>query len=260
MTIRRSRGRVAAAVVAALLAGVLLAWLTRPSAAAHPPAAADRVPTTVTTPAPDGPVPDPAGPSGRRTASAPDGTGSPAAPPAAPPAASGATSGQRPAVAATPPSTPTSAAVVAPAPTRLEIPRLKVGMTIQPVGVASDGEMALPGDPADLGWYAYGSRPGDAAGATVLAAHLDYPGYGRGPLAAAEELRPGDTLSVRSGSTVRRYAVTAVRHVAKKSLDLEALFARDGPARIHLVTCGGDFDRSTRSYDENVVVVATPVA
>ncbi len=171
MMLGRSRGRVAAAVVAALLAGVLLAWLTRPSAAARPAAAADRVPTNVITPAPDGPVPDPAGPSGRRTTSA------------APP------------VGATPAATPRSAAKPRPAapaapaaPTRLEIPRLDVKMSIQPVGVAGDGEMALPGDPADLGWYAYGPRPGDAEGATVLAAHLDYPGYGTGPLAAAEEL------------------------------------------------------------------------
>ncbi len=234
-------------MVAALLAGVLLAWLTRPSAAAHPPAASERVPTTVITPAPDGPVLDPAGPSGRQTASAP-------------PAAPSHTASRNPAGQSPPATATASPQTVAPAPTRLEIPRLRIAMAIQPVGVAGDGEMALPGDPADLGWYAYGPRPGDVAGATVLAAHLDYPGYGRGPLAEAEKLRPGDTLTVRSGSTARRYAVTAVRHVAKKSLDLEALFARDGPARIHIVTCGGTFDRSTRSYDENVVVVATPIA
>ncbi len=232
-------------MVAALLAGVLLAWLTRPTAAAHPPAASDRVPTTVTTPAPDGPVPDPAGPSGWRTSTAPPvGAAAPATPVPAIPAAK----------------TPAATTPVSPAPTRLEIPRLKVRMAVQPVGVAGDGEMALPGDPADLGWYEFGPRPGDPSGATVLAAHLDYPGYGTGPLAAAQELRPGDTLTVRSGTETRRYAVTAVRHLAKKSLDLEALFARDGPARLHLVTCGGEFDRSTRSYDENVVVVATPTA
>ena len=36
------------------------------------------------------------------------------------------------------------------------------------------------------------------------------------------------------------------------------LFARTGPSKLVLITCGGEFDRSVRRYKQNVVVVATP--
>jgi hypothetical protein len=45
---------------------------------------------------------------------------------------------------------------------------------------------------------------------------------------------------------------------AKSSAPLDRLFARDGPPRLTLVTCGGSFDRGTGHYRDNVVVTATP--
>jgi len=131
-------------------------------------------------------------------------------------------------------------------------------MPVLGVGVASDGQMALPPNPADVGWYRYGPRPGDSAGATVLAAHIDAPGYGIGPLARLGELRQGDAITVESGGTSRRYVVSSTRQLEKTSLDLASLFARSGPARLHLITCGGDFDRAKRHYEQNVVVLAFP--
>jgi len=131
-------------------------------------------------------------------------------------------------------------------------------MAVLGVGVASDGQMALPPNPATVGWYSYGPRPGDSGGATVLAAHIDAPGYGIGPLARLGELRPGDVITVVSRGTSRRYVVSSTRHIEKTSLDLASLFARSGPPRLHLVTCGGDFDRTRRRYEQNVVVLALP--
>ena len=132
-------------------------------------------------------------------------------------------------------------------------------MKVRPEGVANDGEMALPPTPADMGWYRYGSRPGDPAGATVLAAHVDEPTYGIGPLVQLKNLRQGDVVTVTSGTKTRRYSVTSVTAIKKTALDLFALFTREGPPRLHIVTCGGNFDQEKRHYDANVVVIATPV-
>jgi len=124
--------------------------------------------------------------------------------------------------------------------------------------VAADGQMALPPDPAEIGWYRYGPRPGDAAGATVLAAHIDSAQYGIGPLARLGELRAGDVITVRSGRSSQRYVVSSTRHLEKSSLDLASIFARTGPPRLHLITCGGDYDRQSHHYEQNVVVLALP--
>ena len=44
----------------------------------------------------------------------------------------------------------------------------------------------------------------------------------------------------------------------KSDVDLKAVFTRVGPVRLHLVTCGGAFDRETGHYEDNLVVVAEP--
>ncbi len=219
----------AAALAVALLAGLVTFWVTRPSDALSGVPVAEAIGAA-------------AGPAGSTSPAEP--TGPPAAQRATQPKA-------RPATQA--------ASTTRPAPTRFTIERLDVDMPVRAVGVARDGEMALPRTPAEVGWYEFGPRPGDPRGATVLAAHLDMPGYGVGPITAVEKLRRGDTLVVRSAGTTTRYAVSDVRSVRKAQLDLPALFARNGAPVLRVVTCAGAFDPETKSYDRNVVVTATPV-
>jgi hypothetical protein len=47
--------------------------------------------------------------------------------------------------------------------------------------------------------------------------------------------------------------------IQKRALPLDALFRRDGPPRLALITCGGPFLPDVGSYRDNVVVVAEPV-
>lgn len=235
MSSTRSRGRVAAALAAALLAGAGTAWATRPEPATT--ASLTGKPTSaVQVTAPLTPRADPDGSLLR--------SGSPGAP---------STDGPNPS-----PGTAARKVVTPEPPSSVVIARIGVRMPVLAVGVAADGQMALPPNPANVGWYSYGPRPGDRAGATVLAAHIDAPGYGIGPLARLGELRPGDVITVVTGDTSRRYVVSSTRHLEKSSLDLTSLFARTGPPRLHLITCGGDFDAQKRHYEQNVVVLAFP--
>jgi hypothetical protein len=45
----------------------------------------------------------------------------------------------------------------------------------------------------------------------------------------------------------------------KSKAPYSRLFARDGRARLTLVTCGGAFNRKNGSYRDNIVVTAVPV-
>lgn len=216
-------GRVVAALAATLLAGGLTAWLTAPRDTAATPALV--------------------------TAAEPSSGPTPA------PARAGSLETPTPLIPA--PTRTTVAAV--PPPTRLEIPSAKVRMPLTPVALDPRGDMELPPSPAVAGWYRYGPAPGTEAGAAVIAAHVDTPRDGVGPLAVLADLEPGTEVVVRSGRLVTRYVIESVREIDKGTLDLPALFARDGPPRLHLVTCGGEFDRRTRQYADNVVAVAVPV-
>jgi hypothetical protein len=62
---------------------------------------------------------------------------------------------------------------------------------------------------------------------------------------------------VTTGGTVV-YRIRAVRHHPKPELPGE-VFDRTGAARLVLITCGGRFDRRSRSYADNVVAYAVPV-
>jgi sortase (surface protein transpeptidase) len=93
----------------------------------------------------------------------------------------------------------------------------------------------------------------------VLAAHVDTAEQGAGAFFRLRELRPGDEVVVDydDGSS-GRFIVEARVTYDKDSLPLHRVFARDGSPVLTLVTCGGGFSRSSRSYDSNVVVYAVP--
>ncbi len=147
-----------------------------------------------------------------------------------------------------------------PAPVEVVADRVGLRMPVVPVGVASDGQMALPPDPSRLGWYRFGPGPTASRGSAVLAGHVDSKQYGVGPLVKLRKVRPGDEIRVRvTGDTVLRYRTTDVVSVAKKSLPELGVFDRDGRKLLRVVTCGGAYDRDRGGYQDNVVVTAVPV-
>ena len=63
-------------------------------------------------------------------------------------------------------------------PQMLAIPRLDLKMPITAVTIDDTGAMALPTRPTEIGWYAYGPKPGSARGSAVLGGHVDSREYG----------------------------------------------------------------------------------
>ena len=125
------------------------------------------------------------------------------------------------------------------------------------VGVEGNGDMEVP--PADeVGWYRYSPTPGQA-GSSILAAHIAFDGR-NGVFVRLADIDPGEIVEVtdEEGRT-DRFVVESVDRYDKTALPEDVVFARDGDPRLVLVTCGGRFDRERNSYDDNVVVVATPV-
>ena len=59
------------------------------------------------------------------------------------------------------------------------------------------------------------------------------------------------------GST-RSFTVTNVELVEKPAIGVHGVFERGGDSVLRLVTCGGEFDASRRSYKSNVIVTAVP--
>jgi hypothetical protein len=148
------------------------------------------------------------------------------------------------------------------APVRLRIPAIGVDAVIVAVGLESDGAMGIPEDVATIGWYdpadLGGIRPGED-GTAVLSGHVDSRAQGRGALFDLRELALGDTITVEhDDGTVSRWTVNGRTVYAKPELPLEEIFTWSGPPRLALITCSGVFDRTARSYEDNIVVLAVP--
>lgn len=145
------------------------------------------------------------------------------------------------------------------APVTLRLPALDLVAPIAPMGVREDGQMEIPEDVDDTGWYRHGPTPGDPGNA-IIAGHVDDREQGLGTFHRLVDLRVGDEVAVdMADGTTTSWRVTGRRLVDKDVLPVADLFRREGIPQLVLVTCGGEFDGSARSYRSNVVVVAQRV-
>lgn len=145
-------------------------------------------------------------------------------------------------------------------PTRLLIEGISVDAPVEPYGINDQtGEMAVPSNVNDVGWYRYGPTPGEP-GSAVLAAHVDLASRGAGVFFHLRDLQPGQEIIVEyDDGTSRTFIAQARATYDKDELPLDRVFSRGGSPVLTLITCGGGFSPSIQSYDSNVVVYAIPV-
>ncbi len=143
------------------------------------------------------------------------------------------------------------------APVRISVSGIGIDGPVEAVGIASDRQLDVPYAQA-AGWYRHSSVP-ETVGATVIAAHVDYGGQ-PGLFYDLRLATVGDIIQLElADGTNAEYVVSSVVLYDKTELPAHELFRSEGPHALHLVTCGGSFDRFARSYRGNQVITATPV-
>jgi len=148
-----------------------------------------------------------------------------------------------------------SAGERAAAPVRVRIPSIDVDSPLASLGVDGAGALIPPADVATAGWFAGGPVPGEV-GPSVIAAHVD--SY-QGPAVffRLRELAAGDAILVdRADGTTARFTVSRTDRFPKDAFPSDDVYGPTPRAELRLITCGGEFDRSRRSYVDNVVVYA----
>lgn len=171
----------------------------------------------------------------------------------APEAASPRTAPSTPNWATAPAQEDTSAA----RPVRIRIPSIKVDAPIVDIGVDATGALAPPETADRVGWFTQGPAPG-AVGPALLAGHVDSRA-GPGVFFHLVDLRPGAEITVlRADGSAATFSVVSTARVAKTAFPTELVYAPLPVPMLRLVTCGGTFDRSVRSYRDNVIVEAVP--
>lgn len=144
-------------------------------------------------------------------------------------------------------------------PAQLAIPTLGVRAAVRNV-VTVNGVLGVPDNIADVGWWTGSVPPGSAKGSTVIDGHVDSAVTGTGALFRLTDLRAGDTITVTNVSGVTLTYRVYARQIFVKHQGLPAqLFTTQGPHRLVVITCGGPFDAATRNYEDNIVVLASPL-
>lgn len=176
------------------------------------------------------------------------------------PGAAAASSSSSPATATTagavPAPSPATSTKGSP-PVSVSIPALQVTSRLLHLGLNSDGTMAVPSDAQahEAAWFTGSPTPG-TQGPAVIEAHVTAPG-GAGPFFRLATMKDGDTVSVTlsSGKTVQ-FSVYQVSHYPKDAFPTGDVYGNTTGAELRLITCGGQFNRSTGHFEDNTVVYA----
>lgn len=145
---------------------------------------------------------------------------------------------------------------VAGVPERIRIPAIGVDASLEHVGLGKTGNMAVPLQYADAGWYRYGP-PAGAMGSAVIDGHVDS-GLGiPAVFARLSELRAGDDIYIDTnrGESIR-FVVESEATYALADVPRGMLFNRADRARLNLITCEGTWIPDQKMYDERHVVYA----
>ncbi len=126
------------------------------------------------------------------------------------------------------------------------------------LGLNGDGTLEVP--PYDrAGWYGGGPKPGET-GPAVIAAHVDSD-TGPAVFYKLKLLRPGDSVTVDydEGTSVD-FVVAGAESYPKSQFPTDRVYGATASPELRLITCGGSFDRRSRTYAENLVISATRTA
>ncbi len=139
-------------------------------------------------------------------------------------------------------------------PTRLRIPSITVDSPLEVLALDSTGMLEPPKSYGQAGWYGQGVVPGDA-GPAILAGHVDSLD-GPAVFYNLHTLKYGATVEVQRGGEWIAFRVTSVERYQKNRFPTNRVYQPTPGAELRLITCGGDFDWSRKSYRDNIVVFA----
>lgn len=138
-------------------------------------------------------------------------------------------------------------------PETVTIESIGVDAPVEGVGLQENGEMGVPKDYRNAGWYESGAKPGEQ-GSAVIAGHVNTP-EGKGIFWDLHKLEVGDEVKIsdKNGET-RVFEV-----VDKKAFDLgeapiDQIFGYTPRRMLNLITCTGKYNYDKGTHEQRLVV------
>jgi sortase (surface protein transpeptidase) len=157
------------------------------------------------------------------------------------------------------PAEPGRPALPASPPKKISIPAINVHSSLLALGLNKDGSIEVPSMGPNYNhaaWYKYSPTPGQI-GPTVVEGHVDSAKKGPSVFFRLGNLKRGDRVSVtRADKITTIFTVDKTVRYPKTHFPTNTVYGGTPDPQLRLITCGGPFDRDTRSYTDNIVVYA----
>lgn len=140
------------------------------------------------------------------------------------------------------------------APLRLLVPSVNIDAAVQKVGLSKKGNMAVPTNFTDAGWYKYGTLPG-AQGSAVIDGHVDNALSLDGVFKHLNDVNIGDSVFVYNENGEKlEFIVIKKEMYSKSDVPMEEIFNKTGGSYLNIITCAGDWVQADKNYDHRLVV------
>ncbi|MCY3923326.1 MAG: class F sortase [Chloroflexi bacterium] len=143
----------------------------------------------------------------------------------------------------------------------LILPSAGIRAAVVQVGLTADGAMGSPDNPFVVGWFNRSALPGELGNA-LLGGHRDYQdrdgNIDVGVCWKLDDTSVGDQLIMFDEAQNRYYVYDIVDKATIRPDSREAIkyLSQTRESVVTLITCSGDFDEETHSYEERLIVVA----
>jgi sortase A len=156
---------------------------------------------------------------------------------------------------ATPTITPSPTPIIVPV--YINIPKLGIDTIVESVGLTKAGNMDTPANAKNVGWYRYGTVPGDRGNA-VISGHFDTATGKPAIFYGLSKLSVGDTVGItlRGGREIE-FTVTGKDAIPYQTFPSGYVFLDKPGINLNLITCGGIWDAKQKTYTKRIVVYTT---
>ncbi|MEI6237888.1 MAG: class F sortase [Candidatus Saccharibacteria bacterium] len=145
-------------------------------------------------------------------------------------------------------------------PFKIKIPQINAEGYIQKVGDDKFGKIAVPTNINMAGWYINSIKPGKTDGLSIIDGHV-HGNYNPGIFINLNKLSVGSEFVITYGDgQAYNFKIKSVQNV-KYEDSANVLFTKDPniASQLNLVTCGGKYNESTKTYDKRVIVISEKI-
>jgi len=138
-------------------------------------------------------------------------------------------------------------------PIRIQIPHIQVDADVEKVGILENGQMGIPLEEMNIGWFEPGYKPGQN-GSAVMAGHVDNKS-GPSVFFYLKLLEVGDKVFITGeDGTTLTFIVKDLATYKTEESPIDYIFSKSDVPRLNLITCTGTFNKKNRSHEERLVV------